>query len=215
MKIAERLASLVVPIGTVSEDPENVRIHPVRNLDAIHRSLERFGQRKPIVVRNGIVVAGNGTLRAALELGATEIAVIDADDLTEAEAKAYGIMDNKSSDLGEWDMQKLGDVLRGMDEALHEMTGFDKFEIEPLLQAIWDPSRMAGGGSGKSKEKGGDALLDLLSPEQKAIIFAAINLYRETVGDRTISIGECMRGICQVYLDASVVDDVTAASADA
>jgi len=58
----------------LSLDPANVRKHDRRNLDAIKASLRKFGQQKPIVVdTKGIVLAGNGTLTAAKELGWSEI----------------------------------------------------------------------------------------------------------------------------------------------
>ena len=92
-----------IPIDLISSDPANVRRHPERNLDAIKASLRRFGQRRPIVVdRNGVVRAGNGTLAAARELGWTEIEVVWT-DLLGSEATAYGIADNRSAELAEWD----------------------------------------------------------------------------------------------------------------
>ena len=51
-----------VAIESLELDPNNARKHSKRNLDAIAASLEKFGQRKPIVIHNGVVIAGNGTL---------------------------------------------------------------------------------------------------------------------------------------------------------
>ena len=64
-----------VDINSIFEDPENARLHPDANLTQIRKSLERFGQRKPIVVseQDKIILAGNGTFRAAIKLGWTEI----------------------------------------------------------------------------------------------------------------------------------------------
>ena len=53
-----------VTIESLKLDPNNARKHSKRNLDAIKASLEKFGQRKPIFVHNGVVIAGNGTLEA-------------------------------------------------------------------------------------------------------------------------------------------------------
>jgi ParB-like chromosome segregation protein Spo0J len=58
-----------IPVGELHNDPANVRKHGEQNLAAIKASLTRFGQQKPIVVnRDGVVVAGNGTLMAARAL---------------------------------------------------------------------------------------------------------------------------------------------------
>jgi ParB-like chromosome segregation protein Spo0J len=62
-----------IAIADLSLDPNNARKHSQRNLDAIAASLKQFGQRKPIVVHRGVVLAGNGTVEAAKTLGWTEI----------------------------------------------------------------------------------------------------------------------------------------------
>ena len=66
-----------VPLADLREDPENARRHPEKNLKAIRGSLERFGQRLPLVVRDGIVVVGNGRLKVMRELGWTDAASND------------------------------------------------------------------------------------------------------------------------------------------
>jgi ParB-like chromosome segregation protein Spo0J len=93
-----------VAIGSLNLDPQNARKHSSRNLEAIKASLEKFGQRKPIVVHNGVVIAGNGTLEAAKSLGWKEIAVsVCPADWDSETAKAYALADNRSAELAEWD----------------------------------------------------------------------------------------------------------------
>ena len=122
-----------VGIETLSPDPANVRKHGQRNMDAIKASLRRFGQQKPIVVdAKGIVLAGNGTLAAARELGWREIQIVRT-ELTGSQATAFGIADNRSAELAEWD-EKLADVLASLkaeDFPLEEI-GFDLDELEAL-----------------------------------------------------------------------------------
>lgn len=122
-----------VNCDTLSLDPANLRKHGRKNLDAIKASLRRFGQQKPIVVdAKGIVLAGNGTLAAAQELGWKEIQIVRT-DLAGAQATAFGIADNRSAELAEWD-EKLGDVLSSLkaeDFPLEEI-GFDEADLEEL-----------------------------------------------------------------------------------
>jgi DNA modification methylase len=101
------LEGLARPVHDLREDPANARTHDERNLAAIRKSLEAFGQRKPIVVRDGVVVAGNGTLRAAHALGWQRIAVVEADDLSAEEATAYAVADNRTAELAAWDIEAL------------------------------------------------------------------------------------------------------------
>ncbi len=122
-----------VPCDTLSFDPANLRKHGKKNIDAIKASLRRFGQQKPIVVdAKGIVLAGNGTLAAAQELGWKEIQIVRT-DLSGTQATAFGIADNRSAELAEWD-EKLGDVLASLkaEDFPLEDIGFDAADLEEL-----------------------------------------------------------------------------------
>lgn len=113
-----------IPIEKLILDPCNVRKHNEKNLHAIKGSLARFGQTKPIVVNNeNIVIAGNGTLEAARALGWSEINIVRT-TLAGAEATAYAIADNRTSELASWDMDSLRLQLEGL-----EGEGFDLSEI--------------------------------------------------------------------------------------
>ena len=119
-----------VALGSISPDPANTRKHSRRNLDAIKASLRRFGQQKPIVVDSrGTVLAGNGTLAAATELGWSEIQIVRT-ALAGVDATAFGIADNRTAELAEWD-DNLGDVLAALkaeDFPLEEI-GFDEADL--------------------------------------------------------------------------------------
>lgn len=112
-----------VPISTLVEDPENARKHPARNLKSIKASLERFGQRLPLVVRDNVVVVGNGRLRVMKELGYESATVVRADDMTPEEARAFAVADNRTSELAEWDTERLKATL-------------ESFTVEGLLDGF-------------------------------------------------------------------------------
>lgn len=128
-----------VSIDRVSIDPSNVRAHPVRNVDSIKASLQKFGQQKPIVVdRRGVIIAGNGTHDAAKALGWTEIRIVRT-ELEGAEAIAYAIADNRTSDLATWDDPALAQVLKALQEDPDidvAVTGFISDEITALLKTF-------------------------------------------------------------------------------
>lgn len=140
------LATEKVSIETLALDPANARVHPDRNLDAIKSSLKRFGQQKPIVVDgDGIVRAGNGTLEAARQLGWKEIAIVRT-KLRGAEAIAFAIADNRTSDLSHFDDAILG---RQIDALLRDREcginldelGFNDKELDALLKAAAEEDR--------------------------------------------------------------------------
>jgi DNA modification methylase len=126
-----------IQITQLSLDPTNARKHSQRNLDAIAASLKKFGQRKPIVVHKGVVLAGNGTLEAAKTLGWTEIEVAEVpSDWDLDTAKAYALADNRTAELAEWDESELAKQLLELQDADWDITelGFDipaLADIEP------------------------------------------------------------------------------------
>lgn len=124
-----------VPIGKLKLDPGNARQHPERNMEAITASLKRFGQQRPVVAqRNGTVLAGNGLLAAARALGWKEV-VVRWTDLKGADATAYAIADNRTSELAEWNLPVLKDALEELDTGDFDMdaTGFSEDELEKLM----------------------------------------------------------------------------------
>ena len=133
--IAEELRGLAVPIGSITEDPDNLRKHDKRSISSVQNSLERFGQRTPIVARNGIVIAGNARLVAAINLGWSHIAVVSADSDDDTTAKLYAITDNRTADLSEFDMAGLAGVLSSLkDEDIDlDSLGWSDEELGELL----------------------------------------------------------------------------------
>ena len=126
-----------IAVADLSLDPSNVRKHSRRNLDAIKASLRKFGQQKPIVVdAKGIVLAGNGTLTAAKELGWTEIQATRT-DLAGVEATAFAIADNRTAELAEWD-DSLTDVLKSLSEEGFDLSdiGFAADDIKDIEEKI-------------------------------------------------------------------------------
>jgi hypothetical protein len=111
------LRTETVKLTKLNPDPTNARKHDKRNLDAIKASLKLFGQRKPIVVTaDNFIVAGNGTVAAANELGWEEITVVRIPaDWNAEQIKAYALADNRTAELAEWDTQVLTDQLLELD----------------------------------------------------------------------------------------------------
>lgn len=74
----------------------------------LKNSIQRFGFRVPLVIGKGnVVVCGHTRLKAALELGMEKLPCVRADDLTDAELKAFRLADNKVQELSGWDFEKL------------------------------------------------------------------------------------------------------------
>lgn len=118
-------------------DPANARLHSEQNIEAIKRSLETFGQRKPIVLDSkDVVVAGNGTLQAARDLGWTEIDTVSVpEDWSEDQIKAFAIADNRTAELADWNSEQLSLSLADLEESGWDLKdlGFTKNELKDLI----------------------------------------------------------------------------------
>lgn len=125
-------------LSDLKEDSRNARRHGARNLESIKQSLDTLGQQKPIVVKDGIIIAGNGTFRAARELGWDELAVVEFDGDEDA-ARDFAIADNRTAELAEWDYQVLGQEFKVASGKGRALIGWESFESEPLMNANWSP----------------------------------------------------------------------------
>ena len=109
---------------------------PPKAIDKVAASLQEFGFRQPIVVDTaGVVIVGHTRLLAAKQLGWREVPVHVAENLTPAQVKAYRLMDNRSHEETDWDLELLApeiEELKGLDFDLR-LTGFDPREIEEFL----------------------------------------------------------------------------------
>lgn len=127
------LSTRTIEIAALTPDPQNVRTHDAKNLQAIADSLKAFGQRKPIVTAKSndgslVVIAGNGTLEAAKALGWTHITIAEVPEDWDADkARAYAIADNRSAELADWDQTALTSALLDLDAVGYDMKmlGFD------------------------------------------------------------------------------------------
>lgn len=124
----------LVAIDDLTEDPRNARRHGDRNLTAIRFSLAAHGQQRPVVIdADNVILAGNGTVKAAKQLGWKSVQAIVV-PLTGTEAMAYAIADNRTAELAEWDRDAQAEVLDQIGGGhLNEM-GMDEAEVEALLR---------------------------------------------------------------------------------
>lgn len=131
MKIASR------PITSIRPYDNNPRQNDDA-VEAVAESLRQFGFRQPIVVDgDGVIVIGHTRLKAAQRLGLTEVPVHVAEGLTPEQIRALRIADNKTGEIAEWDLEKLGIELKAMREADGDLDleafGFDQDELSTLL----------------------------------------------------------------------------------
>jgi DNA modification methylase len=124
------------PIGSIRPYANNPRLNDAA-VEAVAASIREFGFRQPIVVdEDGVIIVGHTRYKAALKLGLTEVPVHVAVGLSPAQAKAYRLADNQTSQLSGWDDDKLPLELMALQEMGFDLnlTGFSSDELLQLLQ---------------------------------------------------------------------------------
>ena len=102
-------------------------------VDAVASSIAEFGFKVPLVIdKNNVIITGHTRLKAAKKLGLETVPVVIADDLTEAQIKAFRLADNKVAEIAEWDEDLLKIELEELADLDFDMGdfGFDPFDDE-------------------------------------------------------------------------------------
>ena len=105
-------------------------------VQSVVKSIKRFGFGAPILVRQATneIIAGHTRLKAAIKLGLAEVPVRYL-DLSEAEAHALALADNRINQIAEWDDEALAEMLRDLveDEISLEGLGWTDDELKKML----------------------------------------------------------------------------------
>lgn len=122
------------PIERLTEYARNPRKND-HAVDKIAAAIKEFGFRVPVVAKSdGLVVDGHLRLKAAKKLGMAEVPVILADDMTEAQIKAFRISVNRMAEFAEWDNDLLALEFAELTDIGFDLdlTGFTADEIDAL-----------------------------------------------------------------------------------
>jgi ParB-like chromosome segregation protein Spo0J len=133
-------AAVYLPVAELRLWPKNPRKNDGA-VEQIAASIARFGFAAPVVVQKstGFVLCGNTRLKAARHLGLAEVPARVL-DLSDAEAEALAIADNKLGELADWDAEALAAILRDLDAQGAEVKGlgFTDDELVRMLQEMPD-----------------------------------------------------------------------------
>jgi len=142
----------IMKIAELIPDKRNANRGTRRGADAVAKSLRDYGAGRSVLVdRNGNVLAGNQTVKAASAAGIDQdVIVVETDgnqlvvvrrtdlDRDDPKARALAIADNRAAELGlEWDPANLAELSTGLD-----LQPF--FSITELAEIIAPESDTAG-----------------------------------------------------------------------
>lgn len=126
-----------IKIGDLKPYEKNPRYND-EAVEYVANSIKKFGFKVPIIIdKNNTIVAGHTRYKASKELGLKEVPCIVADDLTDEQIKAFRLADNKVSEKASWNLELLGEEIKGLAELdfnIDDLTqlGFGSFELSML-----------------------------------------------------------------------------------
>lgn len=112
----------------------NPKTHPQEQIDKLKSSIKNFGFTVPLVIdHENEIIAGHARYEAARQLHIEKLPCIVRDDLTDAQARAFRIADNRIAE-SEWNEEQLIEELEllEIEDMNLGVTGFDEFEINEL-----------------------------------------------------------------------------------
>jgi DNA modification methylase len=130
-----------IAIDQIKPNPYYVRKANRALRRKLKASYRRFGENAPLLLdKNLAMLAGTQRLEALRELGNTHAWVMVLDHLSDAQARAYAIADNKISEYSDWDEKMLAIELKSLDAISIDFeltdTGFDRAAIDFLFQSL-------------------------------------------------------------------------------
>lgn len=170
-------------LSELKRPEKNVRMHTDKQLVEFRRSVEMFGQIRPIVIdENNVMLAGNGLYETLLSMGRTEADCYVVEGLTENEKKKLMLADNRIFDLGVDDMKafdefiaELGDDLDvpGFDDELLRSLVADQAEVDEMMSSyglITDEKKeeIAGAAENYQKEEAARAAQPTIATDTNA-----------------------------------------------
>lgn len=131
-------------ISDLKPDERNARRHNQRNLGMIEDSLREVGFARSIVIdEDNRILAGNGTIEVAGQMGMENVIVVPADGntvvavqrtgLTEEQKARLALWDNRAAETAEWDASVLA-ALAEDGVKLDDL--FVQDELDALLQNV-------------------------------------------------------------------------------
>lgn len=126
------MQTVIKKITELKRPEKNVRLHGDRQIKEYIRSIEMFGQIRPLVIdEDNVVLAGNGLLTALKEMGRETADCYVVQSLTSKQKKKLMLVDNKIFELGVNNANVFDELLRELDGDI-DIPGYD----EELLKVL-------------------------------------------------------------------------------
>ena len=124
------------PVSSLRPYPDNARHHSQNQIEALARSIEKFGWGRPLGIdEHGTILFGHGCLEAARHLALGKVPTLTISGLSEADKRAFVIADNRLAEKSDWNIELLKCNFQELTkiEFNVESTGFTTGEIDIFL----------------------------------------------------------------------------------
>lgn len=126
-----------VDIDLLKTNLNKVKHHNKKNIQSIIQSLNKFGQYSPLIVNksNCEILKGVGTYLAMKKLKwkTCKVCFVDLDDKAQ---KELIILDNRTSQLSQFDNQVIEKMFYNMDKENIEFTGFNEKQVDNIMNSL-------------------------------------------------------------------------------
>ncbi len=126
----------MIDIALIIASNKSLRKHYRKQLQKIINAIKKFGFTNPLLVDKQLrIIAGELRLLAAKELGMKQIPVIILEDLTDEEAEAIRILDNRIAEDSEWNYANLQEAIEnlGKFDISFEDLGFETVDYDKIF----------------------------------------------------------------------------------
>jgi ParB-like chromosome segregation protein Spo0J len=154
----------ILPVESLRLYPRNARTHSKKQIRLIADSILRFGFCNPVLIDDqGQIIAGQGRVAAAKMLGMREVPTVRLSHLSEVEKRAYILADNRLAEKAGWDREILAIELQALVDLSFDvqLTGFEPFEVDLILEEAKEAAEDSGGSAGVSKPRSEAVLLSI------------------------------------------------------
>ena len=138
MKKTETLKIEYIDKNKIKPFKNNPRLHSDEQIQQIANSIAEFGFRIPIAIdENFTILAGHGRYRAAEIMNMLQVPVVQHNDLSDVQKKAFIIADNKITLNSVWQNDILWDQVKDLDKLGFnlDILGFNDAELMPMLDS--------------------------------------------------------------------------------
>jgi len=134
MKDKNSIQVKIVPLERIKPFEKNPRVMNPKAIESVANSIKEFGFNVPIVVNSEMkICCGHTRYEAAKLLGLKKVPVIIR-DMDEKDFLSYNIIDNKTSELNEWNFEMLRKNIQDLDKDLTEF-GFTEEDLDIILSS--------------------------------------------------------------------------------